>query len=172
MKVNEIFKGRVVTLNLEEFDLPNGHTVKLEVARHLSAAAIVPVAEDGRVLLIRQFRPVLNAWLWEIPAGLLEKDEDPALCAARELEEETGWIARTVEPVTRIHSSCGFTDEVIHIFRGTGLEPGRMAREKGEVIEERFFAREEILRMIGNRQITDAKTLAGLFYVLLGNSLE
>lgn len=172
MKVTEKFRGRVVTLNIEEFDLPNGHTVKLEVARHLSAAAIVPLAADGSILLIRQFRPVLNAWLWEIPAGLLEPGEDPKACAARELEEETGWIAETVEPVAAIQTSCGFTDEAVHIFQGTGLRPGQKGHEAGEVIEERFFPRDEVRAMIERREITDAKTLAGLFYVLLGKSLK
>lgn len=166
MKVTEIFKGRVVTLNLEEITLPNGHTVKLEVARHLDAAAIVPVADDGKILLIRQFRPVLNAWLWEIPAGLLEKDEDPALCAARELEEETGWTAATVEPILGVHTSCGFTNEVIHLFKGTGLKPGRLAREPGEVIEEKFFTVDQVREMMARGEITDAKTLVGLFYAM------
>lgn len=167
-KKTEIFRGRVVTLNLEEIPLPNGHVAKLEVARHLPAAAIVPVSSDGtQILLIRQFRPVLNAWLWEIPAGLLEKDEDPMLCAARELEEETGWIAERVEPIVGIPTSCGFTDEIIHIFKGTGLKQGRLAREPGEVIEEKFFTREEVRQMIARREITDAKTLVGLFYALL-----
>lgn len=172
MNVTEIFKGRVVTLNLEEITLPNGHTVKLEVARHLDAAAIVPVHDDGRILLIRQFRPVLNAWLWEIPAGLLEPSEDPKLCAARELEEETGWTAENVEPIIGVHTSCGFTDEVIHLFKGTGLKPGRLAREPGEVIEERFFTRDEVIRMIANHGITDAKTLSGLFYAIFHNQLK
>jgi ADP-ribose pyrophosphatase len=163
----EIFKGRVVTFNLEEFLLPNGHVAKLEVARHLDAAAIVPLTDDSeRVLLIRQFRPVLNAWLWEIPAGLLEKGEDPKTCAARELEEETGWIAEKVEPVVAIPTSCGFTDEYIHIFKGVGLKPGRQAREPGEVIEERFFTRDEVRRMIAQREIVDSKTLAGLLLTL------
>ncbi|HEX5036020.1 MAG TPA: NUDIX hydrolase [bacterium] len=154
-------------MNLEEFTLPNGHVVNHEVARHLSAAAIVPLTDDGeRILLIRQFRPVLNAWLWEIPAGLLEKGEDPMSCATRELEEETGWTAKKVEPVVAIPTSCGFTDEYIHIFKGVGLKPGRQGREPSEVIEEKFFTRDEIRRMIAQREIVDSKTLAGLLLTL------
>lgn len=167
MKKQEIFKGRVIALNLEEFTLPNGHVAKLEVARHLSAAAIVPVTDDGeQVLLIRQFRPVLNRWLWEIPAGLLEPGEDPKVCAARELEEETGWVAERVEPVVGMPTSCGFTDEIIHIFKGTGLKPGQLGREPAEVIEEKFFTRDEVRAMIESKEIVDSKTLVGLFYVL------
>ena len=168
--MDTIYKGRVVTLNLETFTLPNGHVATLEVARHRHAAAIVPVSADGsQILLIRQFRPVLNAWLWEIPAGLLEEGEDPAACAARELEEETGWTAERVDPLAAIHTSCGFTDEVIHIYRGLGLKRGIQAREAGEVIEERFFSRDEVSKMLRRREITDSKTLAGLFYELHGS---
>jgi len=166
MSVVEKFRGRIVTLNLEKFELPNGHGVTLEVARHLNAAAIVPFTRDGKILLIRQFRPVINQWLWEIPAGLLEPNEDPQRCAERELEEETGWVAEGVEPVIGMHTSCGFTDEVIFIFKAVGLKPGKLAQEPGEVIETNFFTREEVLKLIQNREITDSKTLTGLFYSL------
>jgi ADP-ribose diphosphatase len=167
MKVTEIFRGRVVTLNLEEIPLPNGHVAKLEVARHLPAAAIVPMTADkGQILLIRQFRPVIGAWAWEIPAGLIDPGETPLECAQRELEEETGWVAENVEPLAAIHTSIGFTDEVIHIFKGTGLTPSLKRQEATEVIEEKFLPPDQVLKMIADREITDSKTLIGLFYAL------
>ena len=163
-----IYKGRVVTLNLEEIPLPNGNVAKLEVARHVPASSIVPMTDDEKqILLIRQFRPVIGQWAWEIPAGLIDPGEDPLTCAQRELEEETGWMTEKVEPVAAIHTSIGFTDEVIHIFKGVGLKQTQKKQEATEVIEEKFCTRDEVLRMIANREITDSKTLIGLFYVLL-----
>jgi len=162
-----IYQGRVVTFNLEEIPLPNGHIAKIEVARHIPASSIVPfTADEKQILLIRQFRPVIQAWAWEIPAGLIDPGEDPLTCATRELEEETGWVAEKVEPVAAIHTSIGFTDEVIHIFKGIGLKQTRKDLESTEVIEEKFCTRDEVLKMIAHREITDSKTLIGLFYTL------
>lgn len=167
MSSKTLFKGRVVTLNLEETKLPNGETVTLEVARHRPAAAIVPFTDDGqKILLIRQFRPVINAWAWEIPAGLVEDGEEPSVCAGRELEEETGWVAETITPLIAIHTSFGFTDEVIHLYKGLGLRQTAKHAESTEVIEEKFCTLEEVRKMIADREITDAKTLVALFYVL------
>jgi ADP-ribose pyrophosphatase len=94
-----IYKGRVVDLRLETVTLPNGATVEMELIHHPGAAAIVPMKDDGTVLLIRQYRHAVGGYILEIPAGKLDPGEDPRDCAARELEEEIGLRAASLEPV-------------------------------------------------------------------------
>src|SRR5256885_11312922 len=117
----KIYTGRVVTLNVDTVTLPNGLTVDLEVIRHPGAAAIVPMKDDGTVILIRQFRHAAGGYIYEIPAGKLHHGEDPRDCAARELEAEIGYRASSFELLTSIFTAPGFADEVIHIYKRTGL---------------------------------------------------
>ena len=119
-----IFKGRVVTLDIDTVTLPNGATIELEMIHHPGAAAVVPMKEDGTVILIRQYRHAAGGYIYEIPAGKLHPGEDPKLCAARELQEEIGYRADSLELLTSILTTPGFTDEVIHIYKGTVLPRG------------------------------------------------
>ncbi|MEK6617852.1 MAG: NUDIX hydrolase, partial [Nitrospirota bacterium] len=106
-----IYKGRIVTLNLETVMLPNGATVELEIVRHPGAAAIVPMKDDRTVVLIRQYRHAAGGFIYEIPAGKLHPGEDPRACAARELEEEIGYCVASLELLAGIFTAPGFTDE-------------------------------------------------------------
>src|SRR5438093_6210509 len=132
--VKNIYKGKVVVLNVDTVTLPNGATVDLEVIRHPGAAAIVPMKNDGTVILIRQFRHAADGFIYEIPAGKLHPEEDPRDCAARELEEEIGYRATSFELLTSIFTAPGFADEVIHIYIGTGLTKGRQKLDHDEVL--------------------------------------
>src|SRR5438034_10595158 len=129
-----IFKGRVVTLDIDTVTLPNGATIELEMIHHPGAAAVVPMKEDGTVILIRQYRHAAGGYIYEIPAGKLHPGEDPKLCAARELEEEIGYRVSSLELLTSIFTAPGFADEVIHIDQGTGLTPGTENREHDEAL--------------------------------------
>ncbi|MEE8494719.1 MAG: NUDIX hydrolase, partial [Nitrospirales bacterium] len=124
MKSKNIYKGRIVTLNIDSVVLPNGTGVDLETIRHPGAAAVVPVKDDGTIVLIRQFRHAAGGFIYEIPAGTLHQGEEPLVCAARELEEEIGYRASTFEHLTSILPAPGYTDEVIHIYQATGLIKG------------------------------------------------
>src|SRR5207237_10407259 len=104
------FKGRGVTLDIDIVTLPNGATIELEMIHHPGAAAVVPMKEDGTVILIRQYRHAAGGYIYEIPAGKLHPGEDPKLCAARELQEEIGYRADSLELVTSILTTPGFTD--------------------------------------------------------------
>lgn len=162
-KIKKIYDGKIVKLNLEEVTLPNGQVMQLEVIRHTSSAAIVPFSADRQsVLLLKQFRPAIQDWLWEIPAGLLDPDETPQQCAARELEEETGFVAQTITPLIEFYPTPGYSDEKLYIFQGTGLQPGEKRLETTEIIEEKFFSLKEVGQMLRERTITDPKTLIGL----------
>ena len=157
-----IFKGRVVTLDIDTVTLPNGATIELEMIHHPGAAAVVPMKEDGTVILIRQYRHAAGGYIYEIPAGKLHPGEDPKLCAARELQEEIGYRADSLELLTSILTTPGFTDEVIHIYKGTGLTKGKQDLDHDEVIEIVELPLEKALAQIIDGTIRDAKTIVGL----------
>jgi len=157
-----IFKGRVVTLDIDTVTLPNGATIELEMIHHPGAAAVVPMKEDGTVILIRQYRHAAGGYIYEIPAGKLHPGEDPKLCAARELQEEIGYRADSLELLASILTTPGFTDEVIHIYRGTGLTKGKQDLDHDEVIEIVELPLEKALAQIIDGTIRDGKTIVGL----------
>jgi ADP-ribose pyrophosphatase len=157
-----IFKGRVVTLDIDTVTLPNGATIELEMIHHPGAAAVVPMKEDGTVILIRQYRHAAGGYIYEIPAGKLHPGEDPKLCAARELQEEIGYRADSLELLTSILTAPGFTDEVIHIYKGTGLTKGKQDLDHDEVIEIVELPLEKALAQIIDGTIRDGKTIVGL----------
>jgi ADP-ribose pyrophosphatase len=135
---------------------------------HPGASAVVPFIgdpsePDPEILLIHQYRYATGGELWEIPAGLLEKDEAPIDCARRELLEETGCTCQHLEPMTFLWTTPGFTNEKIHLFRATGLTRGQSATEADEFIEVVSRPMSEVLGMIRRGEITDAKTLVGVF---------
>jgi ADP-ribose pyrophosphatase len=158
----QIYRGRVVTLNLETVTLPNGATIELEVIRHQGAAAAVPLTEDGNVLLIRQYRHAAGGYIYEIPAGKIDPGEEPLACAAREVEEEIGRRASSLVPMLSFFTTPGFTDEVIHLFLATGLTAGTQSLEHDEVLEVVEMSLEQALRRIADGTIRDAKTIIGL----------
>ena len=166
MKKN-IYRGRVVNLDLETVTLPNGVTIELEVIHHPGAAAIVPMKDKKIVFMIRQYRYAAGGYLLEIPAGTLQPNEDPKDCAARELEEEIGFRATRLEPVLNFFTTPGFTDEVIHIYKATGLTPGRQNLDHDEVLEVIELPLETAIDQIREGKIRDGKTIVGLQAVFL-----
>jgi ADP-ribose diphosphatase len=167
MSVKNIYKGKVVTLNLETVTLPNGATVELEVVRHPGAAAIVPMKDGRTVILIRQFRLAAGGFIYEIPAGKLFPGEDPHLCAERELEEEIGYRAGKIERLETFFTAPGFTDEVMHLFLATGLTKTKQNLDHDEVLEVIEMQLEEAMARIRDGTIRDAKTIVGLQSVYL-----
>ncbi len=165
--VKSIYKGKVVVLNVDRVTLPNGATVDLEVIRHPGAAAIVPMKDDKTVILIRQFRHAAGGFIYEIPAGKLNPGEDPRDCAARELEEEIGYRASSFELLTSIFTAPGFADEVIHIYKGTGLTKGRQKLDHDEVLNVVELPIEKAIAQIQDGTIRDGKTIVGLQAVYL-----
>lgn len=158
----KIYSGKVVTLNIDRVQLPNGETVDLETIRHPGAAAVVPIKADGTVVLIRQFRHAAGGFIYEIPAGKLHAGEDPLQCASRELEEEIGYRASSFELLVSIFTAPGFADEVIHVYKGTGLTKGHQRLDRDEVLEVIEMSLAEALSKIADGTIRDAKTIVGL----------
>ncbi len=157
-----IYTGKVITLNVDTVQLPNGVTVDLETIRHPGAAAVVPVKDDGTVVLIRQFRHAAGGFIYEIPAGKLASGEDPLHCASRELEEEVGYRASTFELLSSIFTAPGFADEVIHVYKATGLTKGRQHLDRDEVLDVIEMPLLEAIRKIEDGTIRDGKTIVGL----------
>lgn len=157
-----IYTGKVVTLNVDTVKLPNGVTIDLETIRHPGAAAVVPMKDDGTVVLIRQFRHAAGGFIYEIPAGKLSPGEDPLHCAARELEEEVGYRASSFELLSSIFTAPGFADEVIHVYKATGLIQGRQQLDHDEVLEIVEMPLTAAMERIVDGTIRDSKTIVGL----------
>lgn len=171
ISTRRVHSGRVVSLDIDTVEFPNGNTGELEMLRHPGAAAVVPFLDDAatddpRILLIRQFRHATDGWLWEIPAGRREAGEEPMVTAHRELSEETGYTAKRIEPITWIWTTPGFTDEVIHLFSAHDLTPGTTSHEGDEVLELHALKLSEVRAMIRKREIVDAKTLVAILAIL------
>lgn len=165
-----LYTGRIINLDLDTVQFPDGSTGALEMVRHPGAAAVVPFLDDAtsgdpRIVLIRQFRHAADGYVWEVPAGRLDAGEAPEHCAARELGEETGFTAARLERLTTIYTTPGFTDERIHLFSAHGLTSGAHAREADEFVEVHQLRRSEIAAMIGRGEIVDGKSLVALLLV-------
>jgi 8-oxo-dGTP pyrophosphatase MutT (NUDIX family) len=162
-KIQEIYRGKIVRLCLENAVLPDGQTLEMEIVHHPGGVAIVAEETDGRLCLIRQYRHAIGQWLWEFPAGKLETGEAPDITARRELLEETGVEAVEWQQLGQIVSSPGVFTEWVHIYRATGLSKKNHAHEHGELIEIHWFTPAEIQAMVSKGQLVDSKTLAGLY---------
>jgi ADP-ribose pyrophosphatase len=165
-----VYKGRVVDLDVDTVQFPDGSTGQLEMIRHPGAAAVLPFASDPRgtdptILLIKQYRYATNGPLIEIPAGRLDQGEDPKACAERELLEEVGVKAGRVERLTTIWTTPGFTDERIHLFWAADLTADQHAREPDEFIEVAPTPLSEALTLIREGGITDSKTVLCILFV-------
>ena len=157
-----IWPGRTVKLDLERVALPGGAVTELEIVRHPGASCVVPVTAAGEIVLVRQFRHAVSTWLLEAPAGKLDPGEPPDTCARRELEEETGLKCGRLEKLGLIHTTPGFSDEVIHLFAAFDLTEGTLARDANEVMEIERHPLAAVRAMMCDGRITDAKTLCAL----------
>ena len=168
MSAQQIYKGRIVDLRLEDVALPNGRSVKLEVVHHPGAAAIVAVDERDEVVVIRQLRHAAGGFIWEVPAGTLAPGEAPEACARRELREEAGLLATEWTPLGSILTTPGFCDERIHLFLARGLSPAAQQLDDDEVIDVSRVPMRRALEMVRDGTIEDAKTIAALHRAAVG----
>ncbi len=154
----EVFKGKLLHVIRDQVKLPNGNTSSREYIKHPGASCIVAEFEEGKLLMLRQFRYATGRVMIEFPAGKLDPKENPLVCAQRELKEETGYWARSWHTLGDIHLAIGYSDEVIHVFHANGLVQGEAMPDQDEFLEVFRATPEEIEQMIRDNRITDAKT--------------
>lgn len=157
-----VYEGRVVSLDVDEVSEPGGVEGTREVVRQSGSVAALPVLADGRIVLVRQYRYAVDDFVWELPAGRRDAGETPEAGALRELEEEVGLRAGTIEPLVVFWTTPGFCDEVMHLFRATQLEAVPPRPEADERIEQAAFTLEEAMAMLGRGEIREGKTLVAL----------
>lgn len=156
------FAGRLLKVNIDTVTLPNGRETTRELIHHPGAVGVVPILDDGSMVFVKQYRYPLGTVLYEIPAGKLDPDEDPDVCARRELSEETGYSAREWQKLTSIVTTPGFTDEVIHLYAARGLEKYAQHTDEDEFIDIVVLTPQQVKQMVLEGTIYDSKTLSAL----------
>ncbi len=159
---SRIFEGRIVNLRVDTVELPNGRVTKREVVEHRGAVAIVPMMDHEKVVLVRQYRQPVGGTLLEIPAGTLDKGEDPFNCARRELMEEIGYFPNKLTEMFHSYLSPGYSTEMLHTFLAEDLQPAQENRDADEFIEIVTVNLRDAIELIRNGEIIDAKTICGL----------
>ncbi len=159
-----LFQGKIFRVERTTQVAADGSEHPRQVVRHPGAVVILPVLDDGRICLLRNFRAAVDETLIELPAGTLEPGEEPQQTALRELAEETGYRADRIERLLSFYMSPGILDERMHLFLADRLHPGPSAPEPGERIEPLPCTWEEAMEMIRGGEIRDSKTLVGLLY--------
>ena len=163
-KSETIFHGKVFDVKVDEIEYNGtGNKASRQVAIHPGGAVILPVKDDGKIVLISQYRYPFNEVIYELPAGKLEKGEDPKDCATRELIEETGYSSNTITKLGKIFTTPGFCNEILHLYLAEDLIAGEHAREEGEEGMQMFeMTLDEIDKKIQDGEIVDAKTICGI----------
>jgi ADP-ribose pyrophosphatase len=161
-----VYLGSIIRVEKLTVELPNGRIATRDIVRHKGASAVVAVTREGEFLLVRQYRKPNEMISVEIPAGKLDAGEEPETCAIRELEEETGFRAASMEKLFSMQSTPGFSDEIIHVFLATDMLQGVPKPDEDEFISSFPVSFTEALSMIRDGRITDGKTIAGLYAAL------
>ena len=159
-----LFKGKLLKLKTAQRRLPNGFVTSLELIEHPGAVLIVPFLSKDEIIFIRQFRPVINSYLYELPAGTLEKNESPLTCAKREMAEETGFAARRFIKMGKIYPVPGYSTEVITIFKAIQLRKVSFFNEPDEIIKICLFNHRRVKELFRQQKIVDAKTISALAF--------
>lgn len=157
-----VHKGKVFTFIRQRKTLPNGYSLYIDSILHPGAVLIVPFLDDGKIVLIRQYRPVIGSYIWELPAGTRQAQERYSLCAHRELIEETGFRATCLTKLGYIYPAPGYTNEKIMIFSAKGLNKVKFQAEPDEVIRVKIFTKKQIQELMTKGKIVDAKTICAL----------
>jgi ADP-ribose pyrophosphatase len=170
LKSEVLMKGRAFAIRRDSVKMLDGHETKLDIIEHSGSVVLIPVDENGNVLLVRQYRHATGGDLLELPAGTLEADEDPEVCAAREIREETGMAASTLMKLGEFYLAPGYSTELMVVFLATGLSPSPLETDEDEFLSVESVPVPEAIRMAERGEIPDAKSLAALF--LAKSSLE
>ncbi|MGH9410960.1 MAG: NUDIX hydrolase [Vicinamibacterales bacterium] len=164
LESSTVFTGKVFSIERDRVRMPNGRAVTLDVVRHPQSVVLVPVPEPGQVVLVKQYRYAVNAFLWELPAGSVDEGETPEHAAIRECHEEIGQVPATVMRLAALYPTPGYCDEEMIYFRVSGLEQPTQAAalDEDEDIEVQTFELRDAREMVRRGEIVDMKTIVGL----------
>ncbi|PTM58590.1 NUDIX hydrolase [Desmospora activa] len=163
IQTTPIFAGRIIQVQVDEVELPDGRRASRELVKHPGAVSILALTEEQKIVLVRQFRKPLEKTILELPAGKLEPGEAPVECAKRELKEETGYTADRLTKVAGFYTSPGFADEYLHIYQAEGLKKGEAIPDTDEFVETVELTLEEAFARLATGEIDDAKTVVALY---------
>jgi ADP-ribose pyrophosphatase len=166
LKSAMVFRGKVFGVRRDEVREPGNIQVTREVITHSGSVVLLPVFDNGKILLIQQYRHAAKQYLWELVAGRIDKGESVTKAAARELKEETGYAAKRFSEFLEVFPSPGFLEERMHILLAQGLTEGKAEPEDDEKIISRAFKIDELVDMMQKRELRDAKSVAGILYYL------
>ena len=158
-----IYQGRVIKLFREVLSV-RGQEIIRETIKHPGAVVVVPVLDDGRIVFVRQYRRAIEKEILELPAGTLEPGERKDLCARRELQEETGWKAKTMTQLGQFYAAPGFISEQMTLFMARGLSPAKACPEPDELLRPVILSLKSALKRVHSGAICDAKTIIGLLF--------
>jgi ADP-ribose pyrophosphatase len=167
INTEKIYDGKIIDLQVDEVELPNGSTAERELVKHPGAVAVISITKDNKIVLVEQYRKPLEKSILEIPAGKVEEGEDPETTAIRELEEETGYTTSELSFVTSFYTSPGFADELMHIFITDDLKrlKSPAAKDEDEFIEVMELTLDEAKQLVEEERIHDAKTNYAILYL-------
>lgn len=162
ISTKSVYRGNIIDVDSLTVTLPNGKEATRDIVIHPGASAVIPISSSGEVYMVRQYRKPLEKESLEIPAGKLDKGEDQAECARRELKEETGLTAGYLKHLTSINTTPGFSNEVVHIYAAMGLLEGESCADEDEFISAEKYNINDLIGKILNNEITDAKSIIGI----------
>ncbi len=158
----KVYKGSIIDVERLKVELPDGSCSNRDIVRHQGASVILPVDNDNGIYVVRQYRKAIERISLELPAGKVDEGEKPEECAVRELKEETGLTAQSIKLMFRIHSTPGFSDEVLYLFYAEGLTKGDLNLDKDEFLSCEKYHLDKLIKMVYDGYITDAKTIIGV----------
>lgn len=169
IKTEQIFQGKIISLQVDDIELPDGNHAKREIIKHPGAVAVLALTSEGKIILVEQYRKALERTLVEIPAGKLEPGEAPEATAQRELEEETGFTCGKLTLLQSFYTSPGFADELVHLYLAEGLkkEENPLPADEDEFVELLEVSLEEAEQLVKDKLIYDAKTAFAIQYLQL-----
>jgi len=161
-KSEMIYEGKILNLRRDTVEVVGGNTSEREIVEHDGGVALAAITDEGKMVMIRQYRQAAGRVLLEVPAGRREKGEDPKATAARELKEETGYTASDIKLLTRFFSTCGYSEEIIYIYLCRGLTPGETEFDEHEAIDTVEYELPELYSMVKSGEVEDAKTIIAI----------
>lgn len=159
-----VYRGRKFSVRVGECVLPSGQRASLEVVEYPGAVAVLPLLDGNNVVLVRQYRPAIGDWIYEVPAGTFMLGEEPDDCALRELQEETGYRAGRLVKMFEMYTAPGYSTEILHSYLAEGLERGEASLEEDEELTVAVVPLDRAVEMIRRNEIRDGKTIATILY--------